>query len=265
MRRYRTLAGGMLFAGPCLLGVALLLMNSGTYAQDADDPAGDTPAADGNTPDGNQPGEGRRGRRGRGDGEEGAPPRRFPNKMFDALDTDEDGEISKKELAKAVASLKKLDENRDGKLTTDEVTPTFGSFTPGGGNFGRPAGAGEGGRGGAGGFGGAAGAGGPGRGRGGAGGAGGAGGFTQPNPSDWADNLLKNDEDGDGKLDKDELAKAFEAMMAQFRGGRGGQGGAGAPGASGGRGGRGGDGGQGGADQPGETTPPSGETAGSDE
>jgi Ca2+-binding EF-hand superfamily protein len=43
-----------------------------------------------------------------------------PNAIFAALDTDGDGTISKLELRKAVASLKKLDANNDDKLTLAE-------------------------------------------------------------------------------------------------------------------------------------------------
>ena len=58
-----------------------------------------------------------------------------------ALDADEDGEISSSEIENAVAALKKLDTNGDGKLTEEEVRPNFGGG-PGGrgqrGGFGNP-------------------------------------------------------------------------------------------------------------------------------
>lgn len=60
----------------------------------------------------------------------------FP--VYAALDTDESAEIDADEIAKAVAALQTLDENKDGKLTEDEVRPRFGG--------------GRGGRGGRGGF-----------------------------------------------------------------------------------------------------------------
>ena len=51
-----------------------------------------------------------------------------------ALDADGDGEISSSEIEGAVAALKKLDKNSDGKLTTDELMPEGmrGPFGPGG-------------------------------------------------------------------------------------------------------------------------------------
>ena len=39
-----------------------------------------------------------------------------------AIDTDQDGELSKKEIANIVANLKKLDKNKDGKLTAEELS-----------------------------------------------------------------------------------------------------------------------------------------------
>ena len=43
-----------------------------------------------------------------------------------ALDSDGNGEISPEEIKGAVAALKKLDKNKDGKLTEDELRPNFG-------------------------------------------------------------------------------------------------------------------------------------------
>jgi EF hand len=40
-----------------------------------------------------------------------------------ALDTDHDGEISASEISNSAVALKKLDKNRDGRLTPDEVIP----------------------------------------------------------------------------------------------------------------------------------------------
>ena len=53
-----------------------------------------------------------------------------PIPVMTAIDADQDGEISAKELAGAVAALKKLDKNDDGKLAADELRPRFGG--PGG-------------------------------------------------------------------------------------------------------------------------------------
>jgi len=55
-------------------------------------------------------------------------PPRLP--VMTAIDADNDGEISAKELAQAVAALKKLDKDGDGKLSAEELRPQFGG--PGG-------------------------------------------------------------------------------------------------------------------------------------
>lgn len=43
--------------------------------------------------------------------------------MFDLIDADGDGAITMRELRKAVASLKQLDVDKDGKITKDEAMP----------------------------------------------------------------------------------------------------------------------------------------------
>ena len=48
-----------------------------------------------------------------------------------ALDLNKDGTIDAKEIAKASASLEKLDRNDDGKLTPDEYLPQRGQGGPG--------------------------------------------------------------------------------------------------------------------------------------
>ena len=58
-----------------------------------------------------------------------------------ALDTDKNGEISADEIANAATALKTLDKNGDGKLTEDELRPSFG---PGGGQGGPGGGQGRG-------------------------------------------------------------------------------------------------------------------------
>ena len=73
---------------------------------------------------------GERGSRGSqfgGRGGQGGPGgfmRMFP--VMAALDSDGNGEISSEEIKGAVAALKKLDKNKDGKLTEDELRPSFG-------------------------------------------------------------------------------------------------------------------------------------------
>lgn len=48
----------------------------------------------------------------------------FPaNPLVEALDLDKDGKISGEELKQASESLKKLDKNRDGELTREEMMP----------------------------------------------------------------------------------------------------------------------------------------------
>lgn len=79
--------------------------------------------------------------------EEGRPPEGRdmppppPNPLIEALDTDHDGVISTEELKNAVQSLKKLDKNKDGKLTEEEMRPEGGPGRPpgpDGGPGGRP-------------------------------------------------------------------------------------------------------------------------------
>jgi hypothetical protein len=145
-----------------------------------------------------RPREGERDRSREGDrGPDGRGPGGFMRMMpvMAALDADADGLISADEIANAAAALKSLDKNADGKLTEEELRPNF----PGG------PGAAPGGRGA------------PGAGRGAP-----EGGFGPPSPEAFADRMLQGDEDKDGKLSRDELAK----MAGQFgRGGAGGFGG----------------------------------------
>ncbi|MFH1919966.1 MAG: EF-hand domain-containing protein [Planctomycetota bacterium] len=122
---------------------------------------------DGRGPDG-------RGPDGRGpeDRGPGFVPPRFP--LMVALDADEDGEISAKEIENAVAALKKLDKNEDGKLAREELRPQFGPGGPGGpGGFGP---------------------GGPGRG-------------------DMVGHIMSFDENEDGKVTKEELPEPMHRMF----------------------------------------------------
>lgn len=161
-----------------------------------------------------RPREGDRGPEGRpgGPGGQGGFMRMMP--VMAALDADADGQISAAEIENAVAVLKALDKNADGKLADDELRPNFGGgpgAAPGGrGGFGAGRGAPEGGFGG------------------------------PPNPEAFADRMLQGDEDKDGKLSREELAK----MAPQF--GRGGPGGGrGRPDGEAGRGRPDGEGGRG--------------------
>ncbi len=155
-----------------------------------------------------------------------------------ALDADEDGEISAKEIENAVVALKKLDKNKDGKLTEDELRPNFS-----GRGFGGPGGP-------------------PGGGRG-FGGPGGGGGNRGASPEQIVERFMRMDENKDGKLQKDEIAERMQDVFARAdankddvvtkeeltkmaeqmaaRGGRGGREGGGRGGFGGDRGGRGSD------------------------
>ncbi len=106
-----------------------------------------------------------------------------------ALDADGNGEISAAEIDGAVAALKKLDKNSDGKLTAEELMPE-GGMMGGPGGFGGP-----GGPGGPGGFGGP---GGPG------------GGFD---PAAMVERLMASDQDKDGFLTKSEIPERMQTML----------------------------------------------------
>ena len=97
--------------------------------------------------------------------------------IFQALDTDEDGELSKSEIKNAAKSLRKLDKNKDGQLTADEVRPNFPQGGPGGPGGDRP---------------------------------------PQGNdPEEMVKNLMAFDKNGDGKLSKDELPERMQGMLAR--------------------------------------------------
>ena len=115
-------------------------------------------------------------------------PRRFMrfNPIFGALDTDGDGELSKGEIKNAAKSLRRLDANKDGQITMEEVRPDFG-----GGQGGI-----EGGR----------------RGEGGP-----RGGGPPVDRGNDAEKMVKTlmafDKNGDGKLSKDELPERMQGML----------------------------------------------------
>lgn len=143
-----------------------------------------------------------RSRESRGPGGPGRPGmmRMFP--MFAVIDEDENGEISAKELRRAITALKTLDQNEDGKLTEDEVRPQFPGGPGGAGGPGGPGGPGRGGTGGPGG--------GPDQ----AGGPNGQGRppFGPPDPAAMVKRWMEFDADQDGKLSQNEL----NTMAQQF-------------------------------------------------
>ena len=62
------------------------------------------------------------------------------NPMFEAIDADGDGVITKSELRRAIVQLRKLDTDKDGNITLAEVSPQGGPGGPmgRGGPFGDP-------------------------------------------------------------------------------------------------------------------------------
>lgn len=108
------------------------------------------------------------------------------NPIFQALDTDGDGELSKKEIKNAAKALWKLDKNGDGQITADEVRPNFPQGGPGefrrgpqGGERRGPEGGGPGGN----------------------------------DPEELVRTLMAFDKNGDGKLSKDELPERMQGML----------------------------------------------------
>ena len=98
------------------------------------------------------------------------------------LDANQDGEISAEEIDLAVVSLKKLDKNKDGKLTMNELAPNFeGMGGPGG-----PMGFG--------------------------GGPGGPGGFGG-NPEEMVNRMMESDKDNDGYISESELPERMAVML----------------------------------------------------
>ena len=94
-----------------------------------------------------------------------------------ALDADQDGTISANEIDMAVVALKKLDKNKDGKLTMDELMPSFE------GGFGGPGGPG--------------------------------GAFGGGNPQEMVTRLMEGDKDNDGYLSESELPERMRPMMSR--------------------------------------------------
>ena len=154
------------------------------------------------------PGQGRPGQGGPGQG--GFYP---PNPLLMALDANRDGKISASEMQNAAAALKSLDKNKDGAVTMDELRPEggrggFGRPEGGRGGFGRP----EGGRGGSegppqGGRGFGRGSGRPPQGD----GPGNSGGGATAEA--FVKRLMSRDENGDGKISKDELPAQMQRIL----------------------------------------------------
>ncbi|MCA9121007.1 MAG: hypothetical protein H6822_31025 [Planctomycetaceae bacterium] len=172
-----------------------------------------------------QPPGGGRGPGGQGGGRGPGGPDGFrppPHPLEEALDADGDHQISAKEIENAVAALKSLDKNEDGKLSEDELRPRFAGRPGGFGGEGRPEGRGPNPDGAP-------------RDRGG----------QQPgNNDDMLSRVFSFDKNEDGKISKDELPERMHGMIrngdtngdealdrdelraiaARFRGGDGGRG-----------------------------------------
>ncbi|WP_236621945.1 hypothetical protein [Novipirellula maiorica] len=147
-------------------------------------------------PGGRQGGGGRGGQSGGGmRGPQGGATQTPP--LLRVFDTDDDGELSPNEIDAAAVALRKLDRNRDGRLTAEELRPS-GPGAPG-----RPAGQRGGERGGAGGSGGRSAGMGQRGGQG--GGAGGRGGDSAQSDEAFANQILAFDVNTDGLLSQAEL------------------------------------------------------------
>lgn len=185
--------------------LTLLAVASSLCAQDTQRPPQGRPGEGGQ---GGQKGPppGREGGSGGGGGEGFRPPM---HPLLQALDANNDGVIDAKEITEAVAALRKLDKNGDGKLTDDEYRPA----RPLGGGPGNPGG--QGGQGGKGGAPGAKGESGePRRPE----GQPGAGGGTSSKPggdADFVARLFQNDRNKDGKLTKDELPDQMQSIFVR--------------------------------------------------
>ncbi|TWU65279.1 EF hand [Crateriforma conspicua] len=124
------------------------------------------------------------GRGGPDFGGPGGPP---PNAIAEALDTDGDHVISGAEIQKAVDALKKLDRNGDGRLSNDEFDPM------GPRSFGGPDGRGPGG-----------------------GGPGGRGPDGRGDGGGFVSRIMSFDENGDGKVSKDELPARMQMALDRY-------------------------------------------------
>jgi Ca2+-binding EF-hand superfamily protein len=109
------------------------------------------------------------------------------SRLASALDADHDGTISAAEIRSSSAALKRLDVNGDGRLTFEELRPSFGGRRDGDPSFG--------GR----------------RGRGDEGGE--RGGAPAASADDLTDTLMAFDRNGDGKLDRAEVPERFQGLF----------------------------------------------------
>lgn len=139
---------------------------------------------------------------GRGERREGGfwrmgPP---PNPMFTAIDADGDGVITKVELRKAIAALKKLDADGDGNITLAEVSPPS-PFSDPAQFVDRVIADND---------------------------KNGDGKLSKDEVPERLQRMLENaDQNGDGEITREEVTAAMQSMRERFRGGPGGPGGLG--------------------------------------
>lgn len=107
--------------------------------------------------------------------------RLFP--LMAVLDTNEDGQISTKEMKRAAAALRTLDKDENGTLTEDELRPEMPHFVAGG-----PRGQGD-----------------------------QRFGVGPPGPESFVNRAMQFDEDQDGKLSREELTRFASQMIRRSR------------------------------------------------